>query len=194
MSLSVSVFAEQAQIAFDSLPVAKLVEFPFAKGHFLPFSQARFAVLEGQALRARLTAFEVGGPSGSAMTLLLGAPGVAGGVLQLTIQPGGKLTALLHGEPLEHPAIAAFPLDGEDLQGEFWGADLYIPRQVIRFVFPDCRLTAGETLGCNVCKQLGADPEEFGCLFVPMAAEDCARDLSAHAEALCCGTMSLAAY
>ena len=192
MSLSVSVFAEQAQIAFDSLPVAKIVDFPFAQGHFLPFSQARFAVVQEQALRVRLTAFEVGGPSDSAMTLLLGAPGAGDGVLLLTVRPGGGLTVRRRGEALEHPAVTAFALDGEDLQGEFWGADLYIPRQVIRYVLPSCRLTAGETLGCNVLKWKGGDPEQFGCLFVPDPASAAA--LSADAGALCCGSLSLVAY
>lgn len=194
MSLSVSVFAEQAQIAFDSLPVAKIVDFPFAQGHFLPYSQARFAVVQEQALRVRLTAFEVGGPSDSAMSLLLAAPGAADGALLLTVRPGGGLTVLLRGQALAHPAVTAFPLDGEDLQGEFWGADLYIPRQIIRYVFPSCRLTAGETLGCNVLKHKGGEPEAFGCLFVPNLDAAGASDPSVQAEALCCGSLTLTAY
>lgn len=133
-----------APISFDSLPVLQLSVFPDAPGHELPFVQGRLCAERGRTLHALLTAYETGRPTDSLLQMTLGG-------LELQVSPAHH-ALLLNGHPLLHTACRVSPVSGEDLQGEFWGAEVELPLAVLRSALPEAALEPGEHIPFQLAK------------------------------------------
>lgn len=160
--LPISLLDSPGALAWDSLPLIKLTCFPFACGHTLPFSQARLAALEGRELRIRMWSFEVGAPMESRLGMLLCRDGRA---LSFVLSPGRPCEAMIKekGEWTLGPALPLLALAGEDLQGEFWGAEVSLPVSLLSRVFPGFALSSAQALEGCLWKGFGHRLEEFGC-------------------------------
>lgn len=162
--LPISLLDSPGALAWDSLPLVKLTCFPFAHGHTLPFSQARLAALEGRELRIRMWSFEVGAPMDSRLGMLLCRGGHA---LSFVLSPGSPCEAMIKekGGWAPGPALPLLSLAGEDLQGEFWGAEVSLPLSLLSRVFPGFTLASAQALEGCLWKGMGHRLEEFGCSY-----------------------------
>lgn len=167
-------------VVWDTLPVAKLTKYPFAKGAYRPFSQARICCVTGQGLFVRMWSFEVEYRceeteprvllEDSCMTVCLSAEGEE--YLRITSNARGVLfiekcrgeTVVEEYEPDCLHALHAFT--GEDLQGEYWGVEFFIPYELLHTKLGFPALEAGFVFQGNFyCTRLDGIKEHFGCLF-----------------------------
>lgn len=156
--IPVTVFAADAAIAFDSLPVAQLRIFSDPLGSNWPFVQARLAALENTALLVQVLVYEAGKPSDSRIAVRIGE-------LHIEASPTGH-TALLSDREQSAPlAIRVTPVAGDDLQGEFWGVQLYIPQAVLQIGHPEQTIAAGQTFPCQMERYTIDCPQDRAALF-----------------------------
>lgn len=175
------VSIQSTPVVWDTLPVAKLIQYPFAKGSYRPFSQARICYVPSEGIYIRMWSFEVEyrceelDPRGlledSCMTICLCA-GENQDFLQVTVN--AKATSIirkLKKETIikEYDATALDHLhafQGEDLQGQYWGVEFLLTNEFLRteFGFPD--LGVGTSFQGNFyCTRLDGIKEHFGCLY-----------------------------
>ena len=159
---------------YETLPAAKIISYPLAKEDYRPFAQARLMV-GSEGLYLQMIAFEV---TISPMSRLCAsfAPSIqdAAPSEQLWIhlcagKDGIDSFTAWQGETLlwqENDAVSLTPIEGEDLQGEYWGFQALIPFETFYRIWPDAKLEAGNTLWGNVFKICG-DPqwEHYGSFF-----------------------------
>ena len=154
----VTVLAAHAAVAFDSLPVAQFQHFSDPLGSNWPFVQARFAALERTALLVQARIYEVGKPDDSRISITIGD-------LQIEASPTGH--TVQHREAVSSSALAVrvTPVEGDDLQGEFWGIQLYIPEAVLQIGHPELTILAGQTLACQMERYTVDNPHDRAALF-----------------------------
>lgn len=141
-----TVFPPEAAPSFDSLPVAQLAQFTKEPGWEPPFAQARFAVLRSRALLAEVRVYEKPAPN-SAFRFRMGALG-------WTLTPDASVFTVADARA-DNLAARVTRLAGEDLQGEYWGASLYLPEAVLRLGLPGARLVSDTLLDCALTYSRG---------------------------------------
>lgn len=149
------------QPVFDSLPVAKITEYPLEKRDYKPFAQSILCA-GADMLYLRMWAFEVTPMPTSALACVLylfpGQPELA---LSLRIEHGQRevsaLAGTIHGGVFRHDEEASrllerHPHNGEDLQGVYWGMTLHLPMEAIRKLGGEPPLKAGDSFRGNFYK------------------------------------------
>lgn len=156
------------QPVFDSLPVAKITDYPLEPRDYRPFAQAILCAGEDR-LHLRMWAFEVSPMPTSALACVLYLyPRRPEAALLLRIEHGeGDLIALgVHllegGSPVQldgatqtalWKGLAHHPHNGEDLQGVYWGMTLSLPVALIEDLGGDkAALRPGDTIPGNFYK------------------------------------------
>lgn len=160
--------------SFDRLPVLKL-RCPAG----LPvddriYAQAQLGLTD-DCFFARLWAFENEPPDQSALTVLLEGPR---GLLRASVGVAGA-AVLTTPDGDASDALTAYHITGEDLQGEYWGATLFVPLETFCAALGLKTLERATMLRGNVLKEhpgqsaaflvpglAGDDPASFGALRV----------------------------
>jgi len=127
MSYYVSYAAEE--VNFEALPVAKITKYPLEKADYKPFAQCILcAVPDG--LWLRLWAFEVFSSPESELRGVLRIFRDTATTLHVRVcadSPvrGDAWIELVDGQNVSVP-ISVNPFNGEDLQGVYWGASVFV--------------------------------------------------------------------
>lgn len=169
--------------AFDSVPVAKIIDYPLEKRDYRPFAQCILCVGAGR-LYLRMWAFEVSPMPGSALACVLypypDKPSLA---VEFRFEHGeGDTVAVsvfpmedgVRVDPIPDPALRKLlsdtvelhPHNGEDLQGAYWGMTLSLPLTTLEAMGRGPVLAPGTTVPGNFYKT--CDHERFthkGALF-----------------------------
>lgn len=166
----------------DTMPVLKTTNYPFTAGSFKPLLYARAAAVRGEGLFLDLMAFERDPvvsahadpgemplldscaaaafnffPSSSSAAIVVVSNAV-GNAACYVAQPGGAQRLL--DFPLQTETYA-----GEDEQGWYWGVRFMIPAELLRDVYGQSELRAGDTLRGNIFKfQRGGEFAHFGAV------------------------------
>ena len=147
------------RLGYDSVPVAKIVDYPLERRDYRPFAQC-ILCMDEDALHLRMWAFEVSPQPASALhCVLYPFARQAGPGLKITVAHGEEhaVTAacsLLRAEG-EIPCdlgIATHPHNGEDLQGVYWGMSLDIPLARLEQLGGETLLQSGKHFPGNFYK------------------------------------------
>lgn len=155
---------------FDSLPVAKITDYPLEQRNYKPFAQAILCV-STQELFLRMWAFEVSPAKGSALACVLypfaDKPG-QGFCLRIWHEGDHALGgfSLLGASGSERPAPQSHAHNGEDLQGVYWGMTLALPLAAIEELGGPVSLAPGNVVLGNFYKTCaGAQTPHMGSYF-----------------------------
>lgn len=170
MSFKISLI--HGQPVWDSLPVAKIVNYPLEPRDYKPFAQARLCVSD-ESIWVRLWAFEATpSPTSTVMAKLNFYPELTNTFLSLAasnagvslceVCEGGKSTPVQqHGIT---PAVKAFA--SEDLQGIYWGVVFEVPRALLTKVYGTDMLMANKQVKGNLYKtDTDKCSEHYGCFY-----------------------------
>lgn len=144
----------------DSMPVAKITDYPLEKRDYKPFAQAVLC-MGTDAFFLRMWAFEVSPPAGSALECVFypypDSPDLAFGLHIVHGEDHASYSAFLckNGHPPEliaPHALEGFPHNGEDLQGVYWGMRLTLPFSVLEQAGGRISLAEGNILPGNFYK------------------------------------------
>ncbi len=169
MAFKISVVSGHA--SFESLPACKVISYPNpgAREDYRPFAQAQFCV-DCRGFSVRMIAFEVKPNAESRIEAKFAIPGRTSALLVLAVVPGGLQEAYVQ-KPGEQPCplegVEVIPVDGEDLQGVYWGYHLILPLPLLEQVFPEFLWISGSRLEGNVFKRCSAPGWEHEGSFFP---------------------------
>ncbi|WP_343253123.1 hypothetical protein [Ligaoa zhengdingensis] len=157
MSFPISLI--DGEPVWDSLPVAKIIDYPLEKRDYKPFAQARLCI-SPESVWVRLWAFEVTPSAGStlAVSLDLRPSSAPGAYLFLSASHSGELATEVVTEARRTPMAEYLILPrvksfvSEDLQGIYWGVVFELPRLLLPKVYGTDELTAGMTVRGNLFK------------------------------------------
>ena len=118
---------------FDSVPVAKITDYPLEQRDYKPFAQAILCLGDGN-LYLRMWAFEVSPPDGSSLCCVMypypTKPELAFSVEITHGSDSAKVSLFLieggERKNLDIP-VQVSAHNGEDLQGVYWGATVSLP-------------------------------------------------------------------
>lgn len=158
MSFKISIVKDAP--VWDSLPVAKITNYPLEPRDYKPFAQARLA-LGAQSLWVRLWAFEaLPTETSTLMARLNFYPERSQDYMALSVSYGGNIACeVFRGETAEPMAqLGLLPrvkrFTSEDLQGLYWGVVFEVPRTLFAKLYgaeaPE--LAAGRRVTGNVYK------------------------------------------
>lgn len=159
---------------YDSLPVAKILDYPLEKEDYKPYAQAILA-LSDQGLFLRLWAFEALPSPVSALEAVVNlAPDTSGLYLSVILLADGNshFRLLEQGRPAASFSQKGLPLpscrrfDGEDLQGVYWGGSLLLDKALLQSVYGRYAPAVGQRITGNLYK-LSEDPASphYGSLY-----------------------------
>lgn len=129
---AVSSVATDAQVNFEALPVGKITKYPLEKGSYKPYAQCSLC-LTGESLAARMLAFEVAPGPDSELRAVLYPFRDEEAALHLRAVPGmeGVSAWVEIGEETMPLPLRSRSRDGEDLQGVYWGWDVFLPLEAL---------------------------------------------------------------
>lgn len=150
LPLGFKISLVSGQPSFDSLPVAKITNYPLEERDYKPFAQSRICINEDY-LYIQMWAFEVNpSPKSSLKAILTSPDGESGFSVELLS------TGHLEFTPFPDNAGFALPLLhsmwGEDLQGEYWGGSLQIPIETAYTLLKKQNLQPGGIIRGNLYK------------------------------------------
>ncbi len=133
----------KGHLTYDSLPVAKITQYPDEPKDYKPFAEARVGITE-EGLFVQLLSFESHPEPESCLKAVL--------YLQKDLPPV-TITGYADGR-FESSPISVKPhfSTGENLQGVFWGVDVCLPFSQIQSCFPDHLLRVGSSFSGNFYK------------------------------------------
>ena len=136
---------------FDSLPVAKIIDYPLEKRDYKPYAQARLCVNE-QGFILQLWAFETHPEPQSSLKAVFALDPGQDKLLSVEFFPAGEPVLLVDGK--SHPAgeMHVHRFEGEDLQGVYWGATLTLPHTLLKEIYPGLALAKGDRILGNLYK------------------------------------------
>lgn len=178
VSMVFKISKVQGQPELDSLPVAKIIDYPLEKRDYKPFAQAIICLSE-EGLLVRLWAFEATPEAESAVrTVLQLAPEREGApLLSVEALSGGKVTFLVDGAEWDAARLHLHPFTGEDLQGIYWGMDILFPQGLLAELYPGLTLLAGSRVLGNFYKlSTGARPHRGSFFPVDMTRDPFLRE------------------
>ena len=137
----------------DSLPVGKIVDYPQEKRDYRPFAQFRMCANE-EGLHLYLWAFESKVSPKSALRACLDLGKKEGTYLQITFYGDKTASCQVFREDAltEEWQPKIHSLQGEDLQGVYWGGQYLLSWEEIRRIFDREPLQAGEGFRGNLYK------------------------------------------
>ena len=152
--MSYSISLVEGTPDFTSLPVVKITEYPLAKGIYQPYAHVA-SCITSRELCLRLLSFEAISIPGSCI-LAAFAPLEGEGLLVIRCEEVSGKAYVLQGEE-QLPIDAHFHFfKGDDLQGKYWGADVKLPLEELKRIFPaDCLQKGGRLKGnfYKICLQ-----------------------------------------
>lgn len=149
---------------WDTLPVAKITNYPFEKEAFKPFAHVRACVSE-KGLHLKMLAFETKKRPQSCIVAAfklsdsrnLHIIGYADSHIELSLEENGDFSAI--EENVSHNFF-----EGEDLEGIYWGVCVTISHELIAKYFDGLTLSAGLSFKGNFFKLCSdSDFDHAGC-------------------------------
>ena len=153
----------------DSMPVMKVLRYPLERADFKPFAQARMCYLDGQGIFLMMWSFEVqpicrGDDNDS---FLIFKAQVAGEQeICIKVNRQGVYRFTVNGWEHSTDEIPCKMFTGEDLQGIYWGCELFITNSLLKSIYGVTNLETGHMIKGNIFKT--CDDSTFrhhGCLF-----------------------------
>ena len=169
---------------YDSLPVAKITDYPLEQRDYKPFAQVSMCVSE-RFLHLRMWAFEVNPQPESGLEAVLylfrEKPGTALAVVAVSDDAESDSSMLLgvfllrDGQEQATPKqierrfceILLHPYNGEDLQGVYWGYTVDIPLSLLEEWGGGLLLNPGDSFPGNFYKICDAGPRPHSGSFFP---------------------------
>lgn len=152
---------------FDSLPVAKITDYPLEPKDYKPFAQSILCV-GGDRLFLRMWAFEVSPMAGSALEAALYLfPERPDTALSFRLEHGSGDVVAVSVNLLENGAakeldasrkkalsdtVECVPHNGEDLQGIYWGMTVSVPLSTLELLGGVAALKSGDAFPGNFYK------------------------------------------
>lgn len=152
MSFKISVITGHP--VYDSLPAVKIGSYrnPVPED-YRPFAQGRLAFGE-EGFYLQLIAFEVTVPESSRISAEFSADGKK--YFSIVIKKSGldEFALWESGKILwrDDSAAEAVPIQGEDLQGEYWGGQILVPYETLARIWQEIPFEAGTKLWGNLYK------------------------------------------
>lgn len=175
---------------WDELPVYKICHYPLEKRDYRPFAQLR-ACANQEMLFFRVWAFETK-PSPQSVLLVKLQPDPANEtVFCFTADSAGGLDCVVE-TPEGEKALAEYGIlpalhtyRGEDLEGEYWGIVLQLPRKALELVLGSDPIRPGHRMLGGVYKRdTHPASTHYGSLFPADAAKENPFDKSSFGEFL----------
>ena len=136
----------------ESLPVAKIIDYPLEQADYKPFAQARLCVT-ADALMVQLWAFEVNPSPKSSLKAVFYHPGDITRWFSVQLWSSGELEGLCADKESTRSFTPALqPLWGEDLQGVYWGGSFTWPRGDLTELWGEDFFTPGHLIPGNLYK------------------------------------------
>ena len=149
----------EGQPVWDALPVGKIIYYPLEKRDYRPFAQARMCVNQSD-FYLRLWAFETRpSPESVLMARLNFDPGRSEAFLEIRVDSMGGMTCVVREKEKETPLALYGVLPdlhsyrGEDLEGEYWGVVIKLPRHAIEKIYGRDPIGPGYTMQGNLYKE-----------------------------------------
>lgn len=159
---------------WDSLPVAKITDYPLEPRDYKPFAQARLCV-SPQSVWVRLWAFEaIPTETSTLMARLNFYPECCEDYMSLSVSYGGNIVceaiSAQEAQPMAQlgllPRVKRFT--SEDLQGIYWGVVFEVPRAVLAKLYGEDApaLAPGKRVTGNLYKlDEGECGEHYGSFY-----------------------------
>lgn len=154
MAFKVKLFAQGPD--YEALHVAKITCFPLERRDYKPYSQARICFAQ-DGLHVQLLSFEaIPFPDSAICAVFRFAHDRA--AISLRLFADGRLAA--------PQGVTAHTFTGEDLQGMFWGGNLFVPTAALRPFFGGFAPVAGAAFHGNLYKLCENDARaHYGCYY-----------------------------
>jgi hypothetical protein len=167
--MSYQVSYVTGEVNFEALPVAKITKYPLEKADYKPYAQCCICAGEN-GLSLRMWAFEVFASAESELRgvfYLFGDETTALYIRALAEDPV-RVDAWVAHPGGEVPVNVTFsPHNGEDLQGVYWGAQIFVAYGEIERAAPMVPLKPGGTFRGNFYKLRTDKPHEHNGSFGP---------------------------
>ena len=170
MDFKISII--EGQPIWDALPVGKIIHYPLEKRDYRPFAQVRMCVNQTD-LFLRMWAFEARPSAQSALIARLNFdPENSVAFLEIKVDSaGGMICSVQSGE--EQTPLALYGIlphlhsyRGEDLEGEYWGVMVQLPRAAIEKIYGADPIQPGYEIKGNLYKQdTSPNSRHMGSLF-----------------------------
>lgn len=152
MAFKVKLFPDG--VDYESLHVAKLTNFPLEPRDYKPYSQARVS-FASDGMHLQLLAFEATPLNESRMTAVFNlTPLYETGCVVAELFADGHFSAKFFsndtGALIESASVHTFT--GEDLQGVFWGGNIFLPMRSLKALFPNLVVARGQMFTGNLYK------------------------------------------
>ncbi|MBC8571333.1 hypothetical protein [Zongyangia hominis] len=153
----------------DSMPVMKVLRYPLEPADFKPFAQARMCYLTDKGLYLMMWSFEVnpicnGNDNDSFLIFKLRIEG--GKEICVKVNQNGLYSFTVDGGVRQVSDIGCKMFTGEDLQGIYWGCELFFTNSLIKSIDGVTNLLPEHRIEGNIFKTC-EDPtfRHHGCLF-----------------------------
>ena len=156
--MSYYICIQPATPQLETIPTYKITDYPLEKRDYKPFAQAKIC-LTPQELLIQMWAFEMVPMPESRLQAVFTTP-ESTNLLVVTAEAGGRCSCVARGPGGDKPLDAIFhSLDGEDLQGIYWGATAAIRRTAVENVLGQGCTETGKALLGNFYK-LSSNPQK----------------------------------
>ncbi len=135
----------------DTLPTYKIIDYPLEKRDYKPFAQAKLCVTPTEFI-IQMWSFEAFPKEESMLKAVFTTHGMEKLLVAETLANGNSSFYIrdTHGD--KNISVIASSLNGEDLQGDFWGVEVRFPREVIEENFGVGSLDIGASILGNFYK------------------------------------------
>lgn len=178
MDFKISII--EGQPVWDALPVGKIIHYPLEKRDYRPFAQVRICVNQTDFF-LRMWAFETRPSSQSVLIARLNFdPAHTETYLEMAVDSVGGMHSFVRSGKEQSP-LALYGIlpqlhsyRGEDLEGEYWGVVIQLPRAAIQKIYKEDPIQPGYEIRGNLYKQdTSPESRHMGSLFpVDLTQED----------------------
>lgn len=153
-----TICTQPATPNIDSLPVYKIIDYPLEPRDYKPFAQARLCMTPTE-LMLELWAFEAH-PMPESMLRAVFTTRTSDCMVTIDCCSGGSVGCVARTPSGETKlSITSHSMAGEDLQGEYWGATVHLPRSLLEQQLGRGSCHAGSILLGNIYK-LSDNPDK----------------------------------
>lgn len=159
----------EGNIPFDALPVGKIIEYPLEEKDYRPFTQFQIA-LNNDGLYLKLWAFEVNQTANSQIKAILNLNPLTNSYIELTVNGDYSVVLASYDDKgnktiCDSSAITIHRMDGEDLQGIYWGATILVSQEIITKLFGKLIFNSNSIMMGNFFKINEVECPHYGCYF-----------------------------
>ena len=149
------------EVNFEALPVVKITDYPLEKSDYKPFAQCLLCAVP-TGLWLRMWAFEVFSSPQSELRGVLGLFGDNAAALHVRVCADSPVFADAWVQTAEGERISvnvsSSPHNGEDLQGVYWGAQVFVAYESLKSIAGFTPLTPGTKFLGNFYKLRTDEP------------------------------------